>query len=573
GCSFLNSSTSDSDFGASATSARRVSSFSVLAAAFRGGERAAPPPPHPPPLPPSSLFSSASLRAPSEFRPPPEQQQAEEQVSPLRQRQHQAFPPQEQQQQQEGVVASPFDGVLPLQLEAYQDMLHVQDKASSSTTSASTGIQEWLPRSHNGEAEEEGALPTSRSKRHPRLSAAANRGKFAADPYRQGAGGAGGKKRGGGAAATALPRMSTGPSSSTGSRKPTLPGATAAAAAAAGRSADVAAAAAAASLTGNGGRRSAAAAAAPLDSEDEEEAEGGVHAADDSNGNAGYQALQNALACVVASGRSAELLVWGVKCFIEKDFPCIYKPGRTLTGLEVSSDIPSKSIASVEAEAPCTCGAGLQRRANTGEVSGGKEEAAAVTCSGESLLFQQQSTMPDSGSKAGGSSSGSSSTEGGAGLCDSCSAQRSSVTAATPECCCCSNGSCLGRQVVVVSVEGHRQRDRRVLKWVRHNLLRAGDVVVLITAWERAEEPKYLRVPGMILSSSVDASTYNLTMATRLTSRVKQLGAALLADCRVYPLVVPLAVLNRYAADRVIQPRPQQIDILALILGAIRRLV
>lgn len=44
----------------------------------------------------------------------------------------------------------------------------------------------------------------------------------------------------------------------------------------------------------------------------------------------------------------------------------------------------------------------------------------------------------------------------------------------------------------------------------------------------------------MILSSSTDATSYNIAMVARLTGRLKHLTAALLSDCRVYPLVVPL---------------------------------
>ncbi|KEP62614.1 UNVERIFIED_CONTAM: universal stress family protein [Hammondia hammondi] len=254
--------------------------------------------------------------------------------------------------------------------------------------------------------------------------------------------------------------------------------------------------------------------------------------------------FQESLTCT--SGQNVELLIWGVRKLIESDFPCLYnRNGIEPRGTE--EELLDRS--SSDSEKCCTsqvCRPGDDELPSTSEQTPTHElkSPASAPCVGSPVSagfvipFGRALSSP--------------------GLGD----------------CWCGGGanaggvSCEERQIVVVSVEGHRQRDRTVLKWIRNNVLKSGDVVVLVTAWERAEDPKYLKVPGMILNSFVDASSYNIGMVSKLSGRLKHLAAALLSDCRVYPLIVPLSRVNKTSVGNLLCQCASDLQADALVVGS-----
>ncbi|PHJ15120.1 universal stress family protein [Cystoisospora suis] len=173
--------------------------------------------------------------------------------------------------------------------------------------------------------------------------------------------------------------------------------------------------------------------------------------------------FQESVTCIASSGRSMDLLIWGVRKLIERDFPCLYTSSALDFSRGTDDQRLDRSIADSE-----NC------------------------CSSQNLCvsgIDQDQLLP--------STTHQTPSHGPVGVAS---------PAVVPGCGCALSGSgvtCEGRQVVVVSVEGIRQRDQKVLKWVRNNVLKSGDVVVLVTAWERAEEPKFLKVPARVNKTSV----------------------------------------------------------------------
>ena len=60
--------------------------------------------------------------------------------------------------------------------------------------------------------------------------------------------------------------------------------------------------------------------------------------------------------------------------------------------------------------------------------------------------------------------------------------------------------SCFNQRIVVIGLQCRSSnKDLRLLRWARRHLLHANDVVVLVSCWELATDPKYVRVPGRML--------------------------------------------------------------------------
>ncbi|PFH31648.1 universal stress family protein [Besnoitia besnoiti] len=263
--------------------------------------------------------------------------------------------------------------------------------------------------------------------------------------------------------------------------------------------------------------------------------------------------FQESVSCLSASSRSVELLIWGVRKLIERDFPCLYSRHNVDASRSAEEQRLDRSVA--DSEHCCAVSQGSPAPLEAGELPSTTHQtpmqAAQGFPTGASAAFASPSFSPF----------------------PPCSDVFPVACAPMMGGCCCrgsvnSGIACEARQIVAVSIEGNRQRDRKVLKWVRNNVLKSGDVVVLVTAWERAEDPKFLKVPGMILSNNTDASSYNVSMVGKLNARLKHVAASLLSDCRVYPLVVPLARVNKASVGDLLCQCAAELQADVLVVGS-----
>ncbi|CBZ49687.1 conserved hypothetical protein [Neospora caninum Liverpool] len=261
--------------------------------------------------------------------------------------------------------------------------------------------------------------------------------------------------------------------------------------------------------------------------------------------------FQESVTCTSSSNQSIDLLIWGVRKLIESDFPCLYSRSSLDTSRSAEDQLLDRSSSDSE---KC-CGS---------QVSPPETESNALPSTSEQTPTHglKSPAVPDTDSPAVSA------------LPFQVYPFGRALSAPVLGDCWCGGGanaggvSCEERQIVVVSVEGNRQRDRSVLKWIRNNVLKSGDVVVLVTAWERAEDPKYLKVPGMILNSYLDASSYNIAMVSKLSGRLKHLASALLSDCRVYPLIVPLPRVNKTSVGNLLCQCSSDLQADALVVGS-----
>ncbi|CDI77318.1 hypothetical protein, conserved [Eimeria acervulina] len=104
------------------------------------------------------------------------------------------------------------------------------------------------------------------------------------------------------------------------------------------------------------------------------------------------------------------------------------------------------------------------------------------------------------------------------------------------------------QRIVMIGLEcSSSSRQVRLLRWARRHLLRSGDVVVLVSCWELARDPKYVRVPGMILAATSAAGAYNRQQQQQVQQRLRDLAESALKGLHVYCLAVPI-MLQRLAA-------------------------
>ncbi|CDJ58322.1 hypothetical protein, conserved [Eimeria maxima] len=97
-------------------------------------------------------------------------------------------------------------------------------------------------------------------------------------------------------------------------------------------------------------------------------------------------------------------------------------------------------------------------------------------------------------------------------------------------------------RIVVIGLEfSSSSRDMRLLRWARRHLLQAADVVVIVSCWELAREPKYCRVPGMILAATSAAGAYNRQQQQQVQQRMRELAQSALKGLHVYCLAVPIS--------------------------------
>lgn len=240
---------------------------------------------------------------------------------------------------------------------------------------------------------------------------------------------------------------------------------------------------------------------------------------------------------------SNDLLIWGVRKLIEREFPCVFN--RDEENAKRSTEDQSLDRSMTDSEKCCS---GPQNASLPAALENGEEHLFLGLKLSSPTAQQQQRKAALSLREVA---------PPGTSLLTNCVC---GGIAGGP--------SCEERQIVVAAVEGRRQRDWRLLKWVRNNVLKSGDILVLVTAWERAEDPKYLQVPGLILSSCDNARSYNVATVIKLERRLQHLAAALFSDCFVYPLVAPLTRPSKAAVGRILCQAAAGLQANVLVLGS-----
>lgn len=131
----------------------------------------------------------------------------------------------------------------------------------------------------------------------------------------------------------------------------------------------------------------------------------------------------------------------------------------------------------------------------------------------------------------------------------------------------CSN--CCSQRIVVVGLQCRSSsKDLRLLRWARSNLLHANDVVVLVSCWELATDPKFVRVPGMILAATSAAAAYNRQQQQQVQQRMRDVAAAALRGLHVYCFAVPVGSTKKTSVGDLLCRVSGELRADAILLGA-----
>ncbi|CDJ37558.1 hypothetical protein, conserved [Eimeria tenella] len=131
-----------------------------------------------------------------------------------------------------------------------------------------------------------------------------------------------------------------------------------------------------------------------------------------------------------------------------------------------------------------------------------------------------------------------------------------------------SSSSC-GQRIVVIGLQFRSSsRDLRLLWWARRHLLQQTDVVVLVSCWEIARDPKYARVPGMILAATSAAGAYNRQQQQHVQQRMHDMAEISLNGLHVYCLAVPISSTSKTSVGDLLCRVSRQLRADVMLLGA-----
>ncbi|XP_026191296.1 uncharacterized protein LOC34619545 [Cyclospora cayetanensis] len=130
------------------------------------------------------------------------------------------------------------------------------------------------------------------------------------------------------------------------------------------------------------------------------------------------------------------------------------------------------------------------------------------------------------------------------------------------------DGCCMQRIVVIGLQCRSSNKDVRLLRWARRHLLRPNDIAVLVSCWEFARDPKYVRVPGMILSATSAAGAYNRQQQHQVQQRMRSLAGSALKGLHVYCLAVPISSTNKTSVGDLLCRVSRELHADAILLGA-----
>lgn len=134
----------------------------------------------------------------------------------------------------------------------------------------------------------------------------------------------------------------------------------------------------------------------------------------------------------------------------------------------------------------------------------------------------------------------------------------------------CSRRSCCRERIVVIGLQCHStSRDAKLLEFARRHLLQPNDVVVVVSCWELATDPKYVRVPGMILSAtSAATASYNRQQQQQMQQRMRHVAEASLKGQHVYCLAVPVSCMKKTSVGDLLCRVSRELHADAILLGA-----